>query len=73
MTHTNPTLPVTDELAAAESYPTFWDAIPVETPPAENTPSPIPAPPQDDTYETFLSQSEEGGTATLNVEQTDVG
>jgi len=73
MTNTNPTLTIGDEILAPESYPTFWDAIPVDTTTAENTPHPVPDIPQEDAHAAFLSQTQEGGVATLNVEQTDVG
>jgi len=52
---------------AAESYPTFWDAIPVESPPHPESDAPGHA------YETFLNVTEDGPVATLHVEQTEVG
>ena len=73
MTNTNPTLTIGDEILAPESYPTFWDAIPVDTTAAENTPDPVLDIPQEEAHAAFLSQTQEGGVATLNVEQTDVG
>jgi len=74
MTHTNPTFSVTDELSGSESYPTFWDAIPVDSGTNGNTPSPTTVSyPQEDAYAAFLDQTEDGPVATLSVEQTDVG
>ena len=56
---------------AAESYATFWDAIPIDS---DEAPSPIPADNMDpDPYIDFLALTEEGATSWLTVEQTDVG
>jgi hypothetical protein len=58
-----------DALGTAESYPTFWDAIPVDRPGS----TPPPALPDADAYAAFLDFDEGGSTATLNVEESDVG
>jgi hypothetical protein len=51
--------------APVQSYPTFWDAIPVED----------PAPPRaaDDAYALFADAAESSRPVTLWVEQADVG
>ena len=51
--------------AAVQSYPTFWDAVPV------NDPAPRPAPA--DAYALFADAAENTRPVTLWVEQTDVG
>ena len=55
----------------AESYATFWDAIPIDSDEA-------PVSPTSDTmgfdpYADFLALTEEGAPSWLTVEQTDVG
>jgi hypothetical protein len=49
-----------------QSYPTFWDAIPVESPP------PTPTAP-DDAYALFAAAAEDAGPVTLSVDRLDVG
>jgi hypothetical protein len=52
--------------APVQSYPTFWDAIPVESsPPAPTTP--------DDAYALFADAAEAAGPVTLSVDRVDVG
>lgn len=55
--------------SAAESYATFWDAIPIDT---DDAPS---SPPSDvlatDPYLDFLALTEEGATSWLTVEEAD--
>lgn len=70
MTPMDPADPRLDAPATAESYPTFWDAIPVDRP--GSTPPPL-ALSDADAYAAFLDFDEGGSTATLNVEQSDVG
>lgn len=49
-----------------QSYPTFWDAIPVEDPVP-------PRPAADDAYTLFADAAENSRPLTLWVEQADVG
>lgn len=55
-----------------QSYPTFWDAVPVEDAPP---PAPAPAPPagEPDAYTLFSDAADVTHPPTLSVEQTDVG
>ncbi|MBN9521994.1 hypothetical protein J0H58_26345 [bacterium] len=53
--------------APIQSYPTFWDAIPVEDP------APPPRPAADEAYALFADAVENTRPITLSVEQTDVG
>ncbi len=48
-----------------QSYPTFWDAIPVDPPPA-------PRPATGDAYARFADAAE-AGPVTLSVDRLDVG
>jgi hypothetical protein len=55
--------------SAAESYATFWDAIPIDS---DEAPSPAPADNMDsDPYVDFLALTEEGATSWLTVEEID--
>ncbi len=65
----DPSFPGGDEPPAPESYPTFWDAIPVDAPDAAAPLTDAPG----DAYTAFLDLSEDGPTATLSVEESDVG
>lgn len=57
---------------ATESYPTFWDAIPLDEAAAPRRGA--DAVQYDDAYAAFLAVSEDGPvSAPLSVEQTDVG
>lgn len=53
-----------DVPAAAVSYPTFWDAIPVDPPPAAR-------PAKDDAYARF-AHAAEAGPAVLTVDRLEV-
>jgi hypothetical protein len=72
MTPTEPSIPVAAEPTAVESYPTFWDAIPVDA--AGESPQPrTPTVEQDEAYAAFLAHAENPTAVTLTVEQSDVG
>jgi hypothetical protein len=66
MTHANHVGTEAVEPDFPESYPTFWEAIPVD---AARKPSVPPG----DAYTTFTNLAEDGGRVTLTVEQSDVG
>lgn len=53
-----------DAPPAAQSYSTFWDAIPVD-------PAPAPRPAKDDAYTRF-SHAAEAGPAVLTVDRLEV-
>jgi hypothetical protein len=61
MTRTAPAGP-----APVQSYPTFWDAVPVD-------PAPAAPPPHDDAYTLFAHAAEAAGPVTLSVDRLDVG
>ena len=72
----HPTVSLSEELSSPESYPTFWDAIPVDTPgdgPHRAASTALSGTLPQDAYAAFLTLAEEGLTSTLQVEQTDVG
>lgn len=69
MTHVT-TTDMDDGTLFPESYPTFWDAIPVD---AADDPSKRPTTPPEDAYTTFTNLAEDRGPVTLTVEQSDVG
>ena len=76
MMHFNAPDDLPDESAAPESYPTFWEAIPVDSPSGAAVDTQIPtllAPPPSDAYAAFLALSEDAPPSSLHVEQTDVG
>lgn len=52
--------------APVQSYPTFWDAIPVEDPTPQRSAG-------DDAYALFADAAESSRPRTLWVEQADVG
>lgn len=54
--------------AEVESYPTFWEAVPVTVPAV----APVAREPETDAYVLF-ADAEDRGPVTLRVEQTDVG
>ncbi|HJZ54600.1 MAG TPA: hypothetical protein VKE74_06555 [Gemmataceae bacterium] len=70
MPHVNPTR-VTEEFELPESYPTFWDAIPVD--PSQEPSPPTASIPHEDAYAAFTDATEEGRPVILSVEQSDVG
>jgi hypothetical protein len=76
MMYSDPPDYIPEESSSPESYPTFWDAIPVDSPSgaAVDTQAPtLLAPPPADAYAAFLAMSEDGPPSSLHVEQTDVG
>lgn len=68
----NPTNPGPDGFDFPESYPTFWEAIPIDTDIVAQPPIVVTAQ-SDDAYSAFISQADDAGAFTLQVEQTDVG
>ncbi len=58
---------MTADSTPAQSYPTFWDMIPVE--PA----APAPRPAAGDAYATFHDAAEHAGPVSLSVDRIDVG
>jgi hypothetical protein len=55
--------------SAAETYATFWDAIPIDS---DDAPSPVRADNMDsDPYVDFLALTEEDATSWLTVEEAD--
>lgn len=71
MTPPDPTTRANDPFAA-ESYPTFWEAIPVDPIGETTRPLTLSGVP-DDAYAEFLALAEDGRSARLTVEQSDVG
>ena len=57
---------MTADSTPAQSYPTFWDMIPVETA------APAPCPAAGDAYATFHDAAE-SGPVSLSVDRIDVG
>jgi hypothetical protein len=72
MTRTDQATVSAEEPLAPESYPTFWDAIPVDLSSA-TAPAPDEASTNEDAYATFLTLAEDGPASSLRVEQSDVG
>ncbi|QDU20892.1 hypothetical protein [Urbifossiella limnaea] len=58
------TRPPAEDASPAQSYPTFWDAIPVDTPPAAK-------PPTGDAYAHF-AHAAEAAPAVLTVDRLEV-
>jgi hypothetical protein len=56
--------PPADDVPPAQSYPTFWDAIPVDSPPATR-------PPKGDAYAHF-ARAAEAAPAVLTVDRLEV-
>ncbi len=76
MMHSNQTDFIPEVTSAPESYPTFWEAIPVDSPvktSEETQATSVMTLPPSDAYAEFLALSEEGPASSLHVEQTDVG
>ncbi len=59
--------PIPADAAPVQSYPTFWDMIPVESP--QQTPSP----PASDAYALFDDAAEGARPVSLSVDRVDVG
>ena len=72
MSASTPPTPGSGESAALESYPTFWDAIPVDPESGGGT-GPQDAASADTGYSEFINQTEEAPPSRLNVERTDAG
>jgi hypothetical protein len=63
---------VAEESELPESYPTFWDAIPVDPVGGPAAP-PVSVRPPEDAYTRFINLTEDGRPVTLTVEESDVG
>ena len=61
--------PAATDAALPESYSTFWDAVPVDAGPANDTPPAAPPAVADDAYAAFMALSEDGPSTTLHVER----